>query len=191
MIDAISKILYPVNYSLFSGNKNRFAVDYYIGWKELLVCLAIAAASYSAGSLNIGYTAAGLNHLIFGFVRALIFFCIMAFCEASLIYNCSKIFNIKTDYKILLKSFLLSYLPLVFFAPISVFSENIRGLMFYALVIWMIFLKIKLLKNAYNTGIFNTLIIALSPLILFLTAAFLTALILSSFSLYLIMNFLI
>ncbi|HPN31209.1 MAG TPA: hypothetical protein PKY81_09645 [bacterium] len=113
---------------------------------------------------------------------AILFF--IAVIESLFIHISAKIFNNSGEYRCYLKSVILSFAPLILYGPFSILSFYFSKTILVFLILWIIILKIQMIKINYNLGFFKTLIILIFPICLIISIISLSAVLIGILGLF-------
>jgi len=154
-----------INFTLFRKNRNIFTVECYYNFFSTLKIFVFYCVSYAAGYFLLSGDRSPAA-LAVGFVSIIIFMAGFIIFETSIYYPIASLLGGKCKTGNFLKSIILSYSPLIFFAPAAILSLKISGLFTTLIFIWIVILKFKFFRINTNFSGARTLLLLLFPLII-------------------------
>ena len=160
---------------LFSKNKNIYFIKYYSNIKNVLAIFIFSAISFSVGKISLSNAGYEITGIAVSIIAGAGFLFILSLIESFFIHISAKMFNNSGDYRCYLKSVLLTYAPLILYSPFSILSVYFSKTILIFLILWIVILKIHMIKINYNSGFLKTLIILFFPAALIISIISLAA----------------
>jgi hypothetical protein len=151
----------------YNKNKNIFNIDYYFSVKQIITVLIFSYLSWITGNIYLKQLYfSQYNNLYLYLVLMFVLFVFMISIETLIFHVFSLILGGNSNYKIMYKSVILSYFPLIFFCPFVILSFQYTNIFLFVIYFWILILKISFTRQVNGLGIFKSLLIVLSPLLL-------------------------
>ncbi|MBP7653311.1 hypothetical protein KA977_07805 [Candidatus Dependentiae bacterium] len=174
----MDKLFYVYNYILFSKNKNIYNIQYYISFKSVLFLFLLSSLSFSTGKLYIKNTPRSIEEIfVFIFTGFILLFFIVLF-ESIIFHLSALLLGCTGKFKIFFKCIFMTLAPFILYAPASILSVKFSIIFIILVVLWVLILKIQIIKINYNTGYIRSIMIIAAPVFaLFLVFSFIAVLI--------------